>query len=329
MSSVDEATFACSSCGRSFRWKPDLAGRKVKCKCGATLTVPLVAPVQRTAASRPKPKAPSKPEPEVNPLGDWLDTLKASEEVAAVQPQQMQTLQPSPKSKKSKSKPAKQSTSMQVQQAQPWGLKIAGYGLILHFTGFALFIGSLFLLPVLAFLGPLAVIPSIVTLCGFLLFFFAPLLALAAPNDAGRPILVIALVLYVLVPVVTIAGLIGIWTNTDRQSLMSESLGLMIVLGVILLMLCGTGFLLGFLKQLAAYLNQDYLYAKAESVITHYKFQLTSYFLISLIALIPSESVPFRIFMAVIGACWSLLNLLLFGRYLTLCLRLGLVMRRN
>lgn len=32
--------FTCAACGRQFRWKPELAGKSVKCKCTATVTVP-------------------------------------------------------------------------------------------------------------------------------------------------------------------------------------------------------------------------------------------------------------------------------------------------
>jgi hypothetical protein len=32
--------FSCASCGKSYRWKPELAGRKAKCKCGAVLVCP-------------------------------------------------------------------------------------------------------------------------------------------------------------------------------------------------------------------------------------------------------------------------------------------------
>jgi hypothetical protein len=36
--------FTCPACGREFRWKPQLAGKKAKCKCGAAVTVPATAP---------------------------------------------------------------------------------------------------------------------------------------------------------------------------------------------------------------------------------------------------------------------------------------------
>jgi len=38
------STIACAGCGRQYRWKPALAGKKVRCKCGDTLFVPDEAP---------------------------------------------------------------------------------------------------------------------------------------------------------------------------------------------------------------------------------------------------------------------------------------------
>ena len=40
----------CESCGRQYGWKPELAGRTVKCKCGAAITVPRESPVAAVAA---------------------------------------------------------------------------------------------------------------------------------------------------------------------------------------------------------------------------------------------------------------------------------------
>ena len=51
MGEGDGAKFACTTCGREFKWKPELGGRKAKCKCGATVTVPQAPP----AAPPPPP----------------------------------------------------------------------------------------------------------------------------------------------------------------------------------------------------------------------------------------------------------------------------------
>ncbi len=40
MSEVETSQFSCEGCGKSYRWKPELSGRRVKCKCGQVMTVP-------------------------------------------------------------------------------------------------------------------------------------------------------------------------------------------------------------------------------------------------------------------------------------------------
>jgi hypothetical protein len=32
--------FQCSSCQKEYKWKPELAGKRAKCKCGATIEIP-------------------------------------------------------------------------------------------------------------------------------------------------------------------------------------------------------------------------------------------------------------------------------------------------
>src|SRR5689334_14438004 len=40
MSDVASAKIVCDGCGKSYAWKAELAGKKVKCKCGAVIHVP-------------------------------------------------------------------------------------------------------------------------------------------------------------------------------------------------------------------------------------------------------------------------------------------------
>jgi DNA-directed RNA polymerase subunit RPC12/RpoP len=40
MDASKEDRFKCTSCGRRFTWKRDIAGRKVRCKCGESIRVP-------------------------------------------------------------------------------------------------------------------------------------------------------------------------------------------------------------------------------------------------------------------------------------------------
>src|SRR3954468_2807033 len=52
MSEVAQMTFNCSACKKQYRWKPELAGKKVKCKCGQVMTAPAEPP-----AKEPDPDA--------------------------------------------------------------------------------------------------------------------------------------------------------------------------------------------------------------------------------------------------------------------------------
>src|SRR5690554_2781451 len=46
----ESSTFSCESCGKSYAWKPELAGKKAKCKCGAMITVPQRPPADESDA---------------------------------------------------------------------------------------------------------------------------------------------------------------------------------------------------------------------------------------------------------------------------------------
>src|SRR3954469_1409276 len=43
MSDVASAKIVCEGCQKSYAWKPELSGKKVKCKCGHVIHVPLPA----------------------------------------------------------------------------------------------------------------------------------------------------------------------------------------------------------------------------------------------------------------------------------------------
>ena len=56
--------FACESCGKEYRWKPELAGKRVKCKCGGVMTVPAAAPEDEQdiyGMSDPEPEPTQRP----------------------------------------------------------------------------------------------------------------------------------------------------------------------------------------------------------------------------------------------------------------------------
>jgi hypothetical protein len=75
MSDVTTSKFSCDGCGKQYTWKPELAGKKAKCKCGAVMMVPAEPPVAPEAdglydlapEETPKPKA--KPKVPLAPLG--------------------------------------------------------------------------------------------------------------------------------------------------------------------------------------------------------------------------------------------------------------------
>ena len=48
MATTTEPKFACAACGKQYAWKPELAGKKAKCKCGAAMSIP--ASVDEAAA---------------------------------------------------------------------------------------------------------------------------------------------------------------------------------------------------------------------------------------------------------------------------------------
>jgi hypothetical protein len=65
MSSSDGPRFSCPACGKSYRWKPEFAGRSAKCACGAKLVVPSDAPSTPAAAGiplAPETKQPATPQ---------------------------------------------------------------------------------------------------------------------------------------------------------------------------------------------------------------------------------------------------------------------------
>src|SRR5688500_15462390 len=49
--------FSCPSCGKQFAWKPELAGKKGKCKCGGVLSIPAKPPAPPAAVKAAAPEA--------------------------------------------------------------------------------------------------------------------------------------------------------------------------------------------------------------------------------------------------------------------------------
>jgi hypothetical protein len=50
--------FECDACGERYTWKPGIAGRQAKCKCGAVLTVPMTNPLEQPPEEQADPDVP-------------------------------------------------------------------------------------------------------------------------------------------------------------------------------------------------------------------------------------------------------------------------------
>ena len=90
MGTVAAGQFSCDACGKSYRWKPELAGRKAKCKCGAVMHCPATEPGKESeddmydlAPAAEEPKA-ARPVMNVAPLA--ATPLPAAPLVAATAP---------------------------------------------------------------------------------------------------------------------------------------------------------------------------------------------------------------------------------------------------
>lgn len=90
MSTIDAGSILCGGCSRQFAWKPQLAGKRVKCKCGHTIAVGggpggEAAPVavRRAVAAPPRPKPAAADE---DGLGDLYALADDADRAAAVLP---------------------------------------------------------------------------------------------------------------------------------------------------------------------------------------------------------------------------------------------------
>src|SRR4051812_38319331 len=81
METVDQAKFTCESCGKSYKWKPEFAGKKVKCKCGFVMT----APKAPKRAAPPPPKPAESDGPDLDALYALADDEKTSRKAGQVE----------------------------------------------------------------------------------------------------------------------------------------------------------------------------------------------------------------------------------------------------
>lgn len=312
-------TISCTNCDRAFRWKPELAGRTVRCKCGVKLAIAKEPPVQQ------KPKARRDPEPEFNPFADMFDDLKAAESAVAVAPVGMQTLPQQKTSWRTLAKPSAPGRRSPKANAVTQ-LKVAGAGLLIHFGGFALMALTLCWM-VLHIMnngmpekggpaGDFQRIVGLASLASMGMIFFGPLLCLVAPSQAGRGKLIGGLVSYIVAMVLPFVAAGSMGQSQSPVGLIITFL----VSGV--LMLIGTGFVLSFLCSLADYLGEASLQASAESLLGLYKFMLAGYIAAVVLAIIPVVGV-------IVNLVIGLVALLLIARYILLTGRLAFAILRR
>src|SRR2546429_5041003 len=99
MSSTAAGRFSCEGCGKTYAWKAEIAGKRVKCKCGRAMTVPSEDPALAEAPPEGFEDLYALAEgPAVQPVTPPAFTRTVSSEDAA------------PAAKKSKSKAAAKST---------------------------------------------------------------------------------------------------------------------------------------------------------------------------------------------------------------------------
>src|SRR5687768_17167318 len=65
VSETTPSRFNCASCGKDYRWKPEIAGKRAKCKCGAEVAVPAKdpGPARSAAKAAPGARPPGAPRP--------------------------------------------------------------------------------------------------------------------------------------------------------------------------------------------------------------------------------------------------------------------------
>ena len=80
MSEITGPKFNCPGCGKEYKWKPELAGKKGKCKCGSVFVVPAKA-VKPVPAPAPVPAPVPVPAPQPELEEDTYDV--AAGDVAA------------------------------------------------------------------------------------------------------------------------------------------------------------------------------------------------------------------------------------------------------
>ncbi len=282
----DDQMFSCPYCDRRFRYKPELEGKRVRCKCGEKFAVeaPLIEePDPYSLGANPDEEDDG---PDLMALLGTTDGNapvpvptagkacpvcgSAVTDTAALCIQCGTNLKSGKKSGKTSVVPgwasAHENTSSAVR------IKITGAGLGLHGLGYLALVLGMTVAGVGGHLmeggNPtgevLAMIGGLATLGGLPLLVIGPFLGLAAPPDAGRGLLIGSIACYlggtalvILLATGQVPGFLAAVASVP--------------------FLVGAGCFLGFLQKLSVYLDDDSLYSRSE-------FLLKTLFLIVILA---------------------------------------------
>lgn len=74
---ADAAQFSCEACGKIYRWKQEIAGRRVKCGCGTIFQCPQDSPIDDDGLFALAPQ-PTPARPALQPVASTMNTVAAA-----------------------------------------------------------------------------------------------------------------------------------------------------------------------------------------------------------------------------------------------------------
>ncbi len=261
------STFECEACGRSFAWKPKLAGRVARCRCGQKVRVPERDPAEAAGDPGGSGTIPlAEPEPGATPGRAAADGASAARCVKCNAPLKpgavlcinCGTDQTTGRKLDTSVDPlSKQERA--AGRAPIRGLKLVRVGLWFSLVGIVLTIGGMLGAAAVPFAGvasdAVLIGLAIAVMAGTVAQAIGPLLCLGVPGEAAaRGILVLSIVLHVIAA--------GIGGAAEVQALPAY-LGLPASLLSVIATIC----FLAFFYKLAAYLGFEQVEQRAASVI--------------------------------------------------------------